>query len=124
MQTIPDISAAEWKVMKVLWARSPLPAYDVVAQLSKTEDWHPNTIKTLLSRLYKKKALGVKKYKNLYLYFPTVSEEQCVQAETTSFVDRVFGGSIKPLLIHFAEKRKLSKKDLEELKRILENKER
>lgn len=124
MKKTPDISEAEWKVMKVLWAKSPQPAYDVVAELSKTEEWHPNTIKTLLSRLHKKDALGVKRYKNLYLYHPLVSEDECVQAETKSFLDRVFDGSVKPLLVHFAEKQKLSKADLEELKRILDTKEK
>jgi BlaI family transcriptional regulator, penicillinase repressor len=119
MPEIPDISPAEWKIMKVLWNQSPLPAYDVIQSLS-SELWHPNTIKTLLSRLHKKKAVGVKKYKNLYLYFPLVSEEACIQAESESFLNRLFGGSIKPLLVHFAKKQKLSAADLDDLKRILQ----
>jgi BlaI family penicillinase repressor len=119
----PPISEAEWKVMKVLWKQSPLPAYDVVQALAKTEDWHPNTIKTLLSRLQKKRALGVKRYKNLFLYHPLVTQEDCIHAESESFLDRVFGGSVKPLLVHFARKQKLSAADLEELKRILKEEE-
>jgi BlaI family penicillinase repressor len=115
----PPISEAEWKVMKVLWKESPLPAYDIVQALSRTEDWHPNTVKTLLSRLHKKKAVGVKRYKNLFLYHPLVTQEDCIHAESESFLDRVFGGSVKPLLVHFARKQKLSAADLEELKRIL-----
>ncbi len=123
MAKTPSISEAEWKIMKVLWAKSPQPAYDVIQTLSKPEGWHPNTIKTLLQRLYHKKALGVKKYKNLFLYYPLVSEEQCVQAESQSFLDRLFGGRIQPLLLHFAKRQKLTAKDLEELRRILEQKD-
>lgn len=118
MPNIPAITEAEWKVMKVLWAKSPQPAYDIIQTLEH-EQWHPNTIKTLLSRLQKKKALAVKKYKNLYLYSPLLSQEDCVHAESESFLERVFGGSVKPLLVHFAKKQKLSAADLEELKRIL-----
>jgi len=120
MPKIPEISPAEWKVMKILWTKAPQPAYDIVQALAGTEDWHPNTIKTILNRLYRKKALGIKKYKNLYLYHPLVSEEDCVQAESESFLERFFGGSVKPLLVHFARKRKLSAADLAELTRILE----
>ncbi len=120
MSNPPDISEAEWKVMKVLWAGSPRTASEVVAVLSETEPWHPNTIKTLLQRLQKKGAVSVEKEKNLLVYAPLVSEEVCVQAETKSFLDRVFDGSVKPLLVHFAEKEKLSQADLEELRRILE----
>lgn len=118
----PDISEAEWKVMKVLWNKSPLPAFDIIETLSATEEWHPNTVKTLLSRLHKKGALGVEKYKNLFLYSPSVTEEDCVQAESETFLNRVFGGSIKPLLVHFAKKEKLTQSDLDELRRILKEK--
>jgi len=110
--------------MKLLWAKSPQGAYDLIEVLRTSEDWHANTIKTLLSRLHKKRALGVKKYKNLYLYFPLVSEEDCVHAESESFLQRLFGGSIKPLLVHFAKRQKLTEADLEELRRILQGKER
>ncbi len=119
MQRVPEISSAEWKVMKVLWQKAPQPAYDIIQALAE-EEWHPNTIKTILNRLCRKKALGVTKYKNLFLYQPLVSEEDCVQAESESFLERFFGGSVKPLLVHFARKQKLTAADLAELKRILD----
>ncbi|MBI4661719.1 MAG: BlaI/MecI/CopY family transcriptional regulator [Verrucomicrobia bacterium] len=115
----PVISESEWKIMKVLWAKSPLGAYDIIEALAK-EEWHPNTVKTMLSRLTKKKALKISKYKNLYLYEPLVTEEQCLHAESESFLARFFGGSVKPLLVHFARKQKLTRADIDELKRILE----
>jgi BlaI family penicillinase repressor len=110
--------------MKVLWARSPLPAMEIIEALSGTEDWHPNTVKTLLSRLHKKKALGVEKHKNLYLYRPLVSEADCVKTESESFLERVFGGAVKPLLLHFVEKQRLSSQDLDELRKVLRQKQK
>jgi BlaI family penicillinase repressor len=118
----PEISPSEWKVMKVLWAKAPQPAYDIINSLAETEDWHPNTVKTLLSRLCKKKAIGARKYKNLYLYHPLATQSDCIEAESDSFLNRLFGGSVKPLLVHFAEQKKLTKKDLEDLHRILDGK--
>jgi BlaI family penicillinase repressor len=123
MSKPPAISDSEWKVMKLLWRKSPQPAYDIIQALSEKENWHPNTIKTLLGRLTRKKALGTKKYKNLFLYHPLVSEEDCIQAESENFIDRLFNGSVKPLLVHFAKNKKLSKQDLDELRKILEGKE-
>jgi BlaI family penicillinase repressor len=122
MPNTPAITESEWKVMKLLWAQAPQPAYDIAAALEKTEDWHPNTVRTLLSRLLAKKAVRIKKYKNLYLYSPAVSEEDCIRAESDSFLRRVFGGSVKPLLVHFARREKLTAADLEELRRVLQNK--
>jgi BlaI family penicillinase repressor len=124
MSFSPLISEAEWKVMRILWKKSPLASYDIIQALGDAEKWHPNTVKTLLARLHKKKILAVEKYKNLYLYSPAVTEEECIQAESESFLDRMFGGAVQPLLIHFAKKKMLSKKDLDDLRRILEGKEK
>jgi BlaI family penicillinase repressor len=120
---IPDISQAEWKIMKLLWSNSPQPAYDLAEALSKTEKWHPNTVKTMLSRLHRKKAVGVKRYKNLYHYSALVTEAECMRVESDSFLDRFFSGSLKPMLVHFAETRKLSPSEIEELKRLLKRSE-
>jgi BlaI family transcriptional regulator, penicillinase repressor len=124
MSKTPLISEAEWKVMRVLWQKAPQPAYDIIQALGTEEEWHPNTVKTLLSRLHKKKVVVVQKYKNLFLYSPALTEEECIHAESESFLDRLFGGAVQPLLVHFAKKRMLSKKDLDDLRRILEGKER
>jgi BlaI family penicillinase repressor len=51
-----------------------------------------------------------------------VSEEDCVHAESESFLQRLFGGSLKPLLVHYAKRQQLTAADLEELRKILEEK--
>jgi BlaI family transcriptional regulator, penicillinase repressor len=114
------ISDAEWKVMKVLWDKAPQPAYDIIQQLAKTESWHVSTVKTLLARLCRKEVLGIRRYKNLYLYCPLVTEDDCLKAESESFLERFFGGSVQTLLLHFVRREKLTKKELEELKKLLE----
>jgi BlaI family transcriptional regulator, penicillinase repressor len=113
------ISTAEWKIMRVLWEKHPQAAYDIIKSLEGEESWHPNTVKTLLNRLVKKKALTVEKYKNLFLYSPALKEADCVRAESQSFLERFFGGDVRPLLIHFAENKQLTAEDLKELQKIL-----
>ena len=122
MKAIPRISQAEWKVMKVLWARAPRTANEVVEALAPTTTWHPKTIKTLISRLLKKKAIGFEKKGRAYDYYPLVDEAECVRAESRSFLRRVYGGALQPMLAHFLENHELSPQEIAELKRILDEK--
>jgi BlaI family penicillinase repressor len=122
-KNLPKISETEWEVMRVLWAKSPLPAEEIIAQLAAQDDWHPKTAKTLLSRLVKKKALGFEKEGRAYLYRPLVREVDCVKAVSDSFLHRVFGGSLTPMLAHFVEHKKMSAAELRELKRLLDQKD-
>ena len=123
MELPPRISDTEWEIMKVLWQRSPLNSQEIIASLtSQDPSWHPITAKTLLNRLVKKKALAYEQSGRAYLYRPLVQEGDCVRAEAESFLQRVFGGSLQPMLAHFVEQNKLSPKELAELKRLLEKK--
>ena len=122
MKKIPGISEAEWQVMKVLWKKSPLTANDIVQILTRETHWKRETIRTLINRLVRKKALDFKKQSRQYLYFPLLSESDCVMQETKSFLDRVHGGSIEPMLAAFVKSEKLSEKKIERLKQILDAK--
>jgi len=116
----PALSAQEWKLMDLLWAKSPQPAYDLIETLSPREKWHPNTIRTMLARLVRKGAVGVEPYKNLYLYSALQSRDRFVDAESGSFLERVFGGAIRPALMHFVSRQRLSPEEVREMKRILD----
>ncbi|BAD62809.1 penicillinase repressor BlaI [Shouchella clausii] len=118
----PSISEAEWEVMKVLWKKGPQTANQVISAIQEQTDWKPKTIRTLLDRLTKKKVVGVDKEQKIYVFFPLYSEEECKHAEAQSFVKRVYGGTVKPLLVQFLEEESLTKEELDELYAILEQK--
>ena len=115
-----QISDAEAVVMDVLWKRSPLSADEVVMALSSRQDWQDATVKTLLNRLLKKGAIDAEKDGRRYLYAPVLQREAWVQGESESLLDRLFGGRVAPLVAHFSEQRKLSRKDIAELRKLLE----
>jgi BlaI family transcriptional regulator, penicillinase repressor len=123
MKPTPHISEAEWEVMKICWGKSPVTSQQVIDALAGQHTWHPKTVKTLLNRLVKKRALGFKKEGRAYLYEPLVAERDCVTAASKSFLDRIFGGSLKPMLTHFVESRNLSPEEIAELKKLLKRKE-
>ena len=120
----PKISDAEWEVMHVLWQSSPLTASEVVNDVGSRMRWHPKTVKTLLARLVRKGALRYRQEGNRYLYTPVHPHARHVEAESRSFIERVFGGSATPALVHFVEAMELSDDDLDELRQILDRKQK
>ena len=124
MKSTPRISETEWEVMRVVWAEAPCTAGEIIAALVRADpSWHPKTIKTFPNRLARKKALGFEKEGRAYLYRPLVTEDECVSVASESFLDRVFGGALKPMLAHLVERKKLSSEEIRELKKLLERKE-
>ncbi len=116
----PLISDAEWQVMEAIWRDHPVAASEVIEALGAKSGWKPNTIRTLLARLVKKGALTYSESGNRYIYTPRFTREEHVSCASETFLDRVFGGTARGLLIHFAESGKLTKRDIADLKRILD----
>jgi BlaI family transcriptional regulator, penicillinase repressor len=114
------ISEAESVVMEVIWAKNPILTEDVIAALESHGRWQEATVKTLLNRLLKKGAVKAQKDQRRYLYSPVLTREQWLASESRSFLDRMFDGRVAPLVSYFSQQKKLSKKDIEELKRIIE----
>lgn len=111
--------------MRVVWAQHPVTASGIVQQLSGEDpSWHPKTVRTLLARLVRRGALGFERRGRAYVYKPRVTERECVAAASESFVERILGGSLKPMLAHFVEARRLTRKDLKELGHLLDDETR
>ena len=108
--------------MKVLWDRHPLASRDVVEALSRSAKWKPKTIHTLLARLVRKGALAARKEGREYLFTPAAKAEDCQRSESRSFLERVFDGEMAPFLACFVRDNKLTRGEVEELKRILDGK--
>lgn len=123
MTPSPTISGAEWDVMRVVWEHTPCTAREVADHLVDQKRWSDRTVKTLLGRLVKKGVLSFEAEGKRYRYFPLVTQEQCVAAESSSFLDRVFDGSASPLLAHFLQRSRLSPQEIEELRALLEDQE-
>jgi BlaI family penicillinase repressor len=118
------ISDAEWQVMTVVWEKAPVAASTVATILGKKKRWTLATVRTLLRRLVDKQALKQELEGKRYLYTPIVSVEECAHWESESFMDRVFGWAPSQTILHLVRKADLSKDDIEELRRILRQKEK
>jgi BlaI family penicillinase repressor len=117
----PEISKSEWTVMETLWEHSPQTASEVAKTLHPKTKWVENTVRTLIKRLVKKGALKTgENAGGTKTFSPAVKREDCVIAEGESFMQRIFRGAPKPLLIHFATKAKLTPAEVKELKKLLD----
>ena len=115
------ISDAESLVMDVLWrGRAGMPAEEVIAALVSEQSWQEATIKSLLNRLLKKGAVEASKDGRRYLYTAVLKRDQWVSSESTSMLERLFGGRVAPLVAHFGKHRKLSPADIADLKKLIE----
>ena len=122
MKKVPKISESEWEVIRILWAKNPLTANEVVDRLSGKTKWKPKTVKTLIDRLVKKGAVRFEKEGRRYKYYPAIGRDECIATERQSFLRRVYGGTMKPMLAAFLEDAELSEDEIAELKEILEQK--
>lgn len=115
-----QISEAESVVMDVLWQRQSCAAEDVVVALANSQHWQEATIKTLLNRLLTKGAIKATKDGRRYLYSPILRREDWVLGESQGLLERLFDGRVAPLVAHFSQQQKLSRKDIEELRKLLD----
>jgi BlaI family penicillinase repressor len=118
------ISEAEWEVLGVVWAKEPVPASEVVEQLSGRKRWRPRTTRTLLDRLVKKGALAFEQDGRRFLYRSKVSLKESIRAQSRSLLDRFFGGQPASMLAHLVQETVLSPEEIKTLKRILSEKEK
>jgi predicted transcriptional regulator len=113
------ISSAESVVMEALWRKSPLTSEAIIAEVGGPNGWTEGTVKVLISRLVKKKAVAAAAEGRRYLYSPLVSRRAWVEAESQGLLDRLFDGRLAPLVSHFSERQRLTPQDVADLKRLI-----
>ncbi|MDP3737705.1 MAG: BlaI/MecI/CopY family transcriptional regulator [Hyphomonadaceae bacterium] len=118
------ISDAESQIMEALWRGKPMSPEEIVAQVGKANAWADGTVRTLIHRLLRKKAIAGKKEKTGYLYRPLISRADYLQDESQGFLDRLFDGQVAPLVAHLAEHRQLTPKDIQKLKALIKDLEK
>lgn len=119
MSKLPQISEAEFEVMKVIWKYAPISTNEVTEKLTQTTDWSPKTIQTMLKRLVTKKALTYEKQSRVFVYTPLIPETEYIRQESNSFLNKYYNGNIVSMLTSYLEDDKLSKTELDTLRHLL-----
>ncbi|WP_024345453.1 BlaI/MecI/CopY family transcriptional regulator [Lacrimispora indolis] len=121
MNHLPQISEAEYEVMKVLWNDAPISTNDVTEKLTKTTSWNPKTIHTLLKRLVQKGAVTYRKEGRVFVYTPIVEKKEYLKKENDHFLNRFYNGKISGMVTNYINSDHVSREDLAELRKLLLN---
>ena len=113
------ISGAESHIMEALWTQGPMTAEEIVQAVGPAQAWGEATVKTLINRLLKKKALASERAGGRAMYQPIVTRAEYLTGESQGLLDRLFGGQIAPLVAHYARHRDVSPEELARLKSLI-----
>lgn len=119
MSELPQISEAEFEVMKIVWKHAPISTNEITDKLLQTTSRSPKTIQTLIKRLVTKGVLAYEKQSRMFVYTPVVKESEYIGQKSNSFLKRYYNGEISAMVSAFIENDRLSETDVEHLWLIL-----
>ncbi|MCI8408901.1 MAG: BlaI/MecI/CopY family transcriptional regulator [Lachnospiraceae bacterium] len=122
MKVLPQISEAEYEIMKVVWKYAPINTNEITEKLTQTTTWRPKTIQTLIKRLVTKGAISYEKQGRVFVYTPLVKENDYISQESNSFLKRFYNGNITTMLSAYIENDKLSETEIDTLRSLLSKK--
>lgn len=123
MKKLPQISEAEYEVMKIVWKYAPISTNEITERLTRTTSWQPKTIQTLIKRLATKGALTYEKQGRVFVYTPLVKESEYIDQESRSFLSRYYDGDITAMVSAYLKSDRLSETEIDTLRSLLNHEE-
>jgi BlaI family transcriptional regulator, penicillinase repressor len=114
------LTAAEWKVMNIVWRRKSCAARDVCDDAGREFDWSPSTVKTLLRRLVEKGYLQTTQVGNSFLYRPVRPALSALRRAADALLQNALDGTVGPLLAHMVKSSRLSPEEVAQLRALLD----
>jgi predicted transcriptional regulator len=119
----PPLTPAELEIMRVVWRRGEVTVRDVYEAFREQRQVAYTTVLTMMKVLEQKGHLRRRTRERAHVYRPARPETDVVRSMVREFVERVFGGSARPLLVHLLEDRKLTRRELDEVARTIAREE-
>lgn len=119
MKALPQISEAEFEVMKLIWEYAPISTNEITDKLTRTTKWSPKTIQTLIKRLVTKGAITYEKQSRVFVYTPLIKEKEYIGQKSRSFLKRYYNGDITAMLSAYMEDDELSDSEIDSLRSLL-----
>ena len=115
----PELAAAEWEIMKIVWQEEPCAAGTVQDSLQNSKNWAYSTVKTTMDRMVKKNFLKTKSIRNLQLFSSNITEEEAKRDEIFKTLKRAFNGALTPMMQFLLQNENFSEKDIKELRKLV-----
>lgn len=117
--SLPELTEAEWAVIKAVWRLEPCPAPTVQEHLAGQRDWSVSTVRTVMERMAAKGLLTSEKLRNLTLYRSAVSRQQAQLGELRYALENAFDGALTPMVQCLIESERLDSGQLDQLEALI-----
>lgn len=114
------LTEAEWKIMLLLWQKSPWTMMELTRALAQETGWSKHTVITMLKRMAVKGTVRICEDGPVKTYFPAVSKERVAKEQTQTLLKRLFSGRASVLVNNMVEQGELDEEELRELQAVLD----
>ncbi|MBE5321289.1 BlaI/MecI/CopY family transcriptional regulator [Pedobacter sp. MR2016-19] len=114
-----ELTKAEERIMQILWKLQKAFVKDIIDELEDEPKPPYNTISSIVRLLEKKGYVGYKAYGKTYEYFPGITKDEYAKTTFSKLFAGYFNNSPTSLLSFMVKEEKLSEKDIEEIKKII-----
>ncbi|RAN65871.1 hypothetical protein B8A45_01525 [Dolosigranulum pigrum] len=122
MMLAVDITASEWEVMRVVWAKEQTTSATIIKVLSQEMNWKDSTIKTLIGRLKDKGLLDAERDGRGFIYQATVSQQDMILKSGEQWLDRICSTKVGGVLAELIKTSELSQDDLDQIIQVAQTK--
>jgi BlaI family penicillinase repressor len=120
----PQLTEAEWVIMKVVWENGPCAAGTVQEILQHNKNWAYSTVKGAMDRMAEKGFLKVDRIRNLQLFSSKISKAEAKKSEFRKMLKRAFDDALTPMMQFLLENENFSQKELRQFRQLIEKAER
>lgn len=115
------LSDSEWKIATALWSNNSMTVMELTKSFSDDTGWSKNVVITLLKRMEEKGAISFTQDGRTKNFYMVIDRSEAEMEETTTFLDKVYSGNVGLMISNLIKSDKLSREDIEELQKILED---
>ena len=118
------LSSSEIYIMNIIWEKGEATSFDILDRIKITKRLSENTVRTLLARMVKKGAISIKeKIIKTYTYMPQINKDEFQIEKSKEFLDDIYNGDIKSMLLNYLKLNKIQAEDLEDILKIIKDKD-
>ena len=118
------LTEAEWKILLLLWEKSPRTMMELTRALAQETGWSKHTVITMLKRMAVKGTVRICEDGPVKTYFPAVSKDRVAREQTQTLLKRLFSGRASLLVNDMMEQGELDDEELRELQNIINRAEK
>jgi predicted transcriptional regulator len=119
-KSLPELSKAEYDILRVLWKSGEQTVREAHDQLQETQGWAYTTTKTMMDRMVNKGLLQRDRFHGIYIYKPLITRPAGLARLVQFFADRVLEMDAGAVVAMFARSKAITPDEIEELEHLLQ----